>query len=97
MFVLESHTGPLALSSSAKRRISTDHQPARCGSILDELFRRRRDHDAPIQYVTLLAPLQINRAWQAFVTVECPPGDTGNLLIVDNRLPILYHRDVSSH
>src|ERR1041385_7525636 len=61
------------------------------------LFLRWREKDISERHVSVLAALKINWARLFFMTIQCAAGDSGNFLIIDYGLPILYNLDHASN
>ena len=61
------------------------------------LFLRRRDRNFAEQDVSLLTTLQVDRAGQAFMTIERAACNPWNLLFIDYGLTILHDRNGAAH
>src|SRR6516225_347486 len=66
------------------------------GAAILSLFFRRSDHDVAKGHVSVFTSLQIDRPWQAFLTIERAAGDARDFLMIDNRLAVLHYGDPSS-
>ena len=67
------------------------------GDCLQILFLRWSEHNISKGYVSVLTALKINRAGPFFMTIQCAAGDSGNFLVINYGLSIVYDRDPSSY